>query len=382
MKTKLFTLFFALVASVGTICAESGTCGDNLTWDLTNGVLTISGTGAMTEYGWPIECPWHWQRDEIKSAVINNGVTDIGNFVFSECTGLTSVSIGNDVTSIGYESFYGCVGLTSIEIPNSVTSIGNSAFYGCTGMTSVSLGNSVESIRTSAFQWCTSLTSIEIPNSVTSIGFAAFMACTGLTSASIGRGVTSIEDYVFSGCTSLTAIHVDSENPNYCDIDGVLFNINQTELIRYPIAKAKAVSNYVIPNSVTSIAAVAFEGCDDLTSITIPNSVTSIGGFAFQMIESSLSHVVCKAVTPPTLSNCVFDGIDSSVSLYVPDESVNAYKAADQWKEFNIRPISALPQGVENIYSGKAQSAKALRSGQVLILRGDRTYTLTGQEVK
>ena len=217
---------------------------------------------------------------------------------------------------------------------------------------------------------------------VTTIARLAFFLSSDLTSVSFSNVVTSIGEKAFLGCDNLVAINVDSENPNYCDIDGVLFNKNQTELVRYPNGKAKFAPNYVIPNSVTCIGNFAFTDCVNMTSVTIPSNVTSIGEFAFQIIESSLSHIVCKAVIPPTLSNCVFDGIDSSVSLYVPDESMNAYKAADQWKEFKIRPISTLPQGVENIHSCKAQSAKTLRNGQILILRAGRTYTLTGQEVQ
>ena len=94
MKTKLFTLFLALAASVGTILAESGTCGENLTWDLTNGVLTISGTGEMENYhiyyDVAPESPWYNYRNSINTVIINNGCTSIGNFAFRNCTSLTS----------------------------------------------------------------------------------------------------------------------------------------------------------------------------------------------------------------------------------------------------------------------------------------------------
>ena len=113
--------------------------------------------------------------------IIPNSVTSIGEYAFSDCSGLTSVTIGNSVTSIGKYAFWGCTGLTSVTIPNSVTSIGESAFDDCTGLTSVTIGNSVTSIGNWAFYRCSGLTSIDIPNSVTSIGECAFFRCSGLT---------------------------------------------------------------------------------------------------------------------------------------------------------------------------------------------------------
>ena len=190
---------------------------------------------------------------------------------------------------------------------------------------------------------CSGLTSIQLPNSVTSIGDGAFWDCIGLVSVTIPNSVTKIERRTFYGCKNLTSV--------------------------------------TIPNSVVTIGEYAFYKCSHLESIEIPNSVTSIEQYAFANC-SYLTYIVCKAVIPPTLGHTVFYYVNKSIPLYVPDEAVNDYKAADQWKDFYIQPISALPQGVENIHSGRAQSAKALHNGQILILRGDRTYTPTGQEVR
>ena len=143
MRKMIFTLFLALVASVGTIFAESGTCGKNLTWDFTDGVLTISGTGKMNDYEYIGDAPWYSSRSSITSVIINDGVTSIGDGAFADCSSLTSIEIPNNVISIGGSAFYGCKNLTSITIPNSVTSIGNYAFYDCHSLTSVTLHSNV-----------------------------------------------------------------------------------------------------------------------------------------------------------------------------------------------------------------------------------------------
>ena len=177
-----------------------------------------------------------------------------------------------------------------------------------------------------------------IPNSVTSIGYWAFYECTGLTSIEIPNSVTSIGYDAFERCTGLTSINVASDNPNYCSVNGVLFNKNRTMLISYPGGKQGV---YSIPNSVTSIGEGAFCECYGLTSVTIPGSVTGIGDGAFYEC-SGLTSITCEAITPPTLGTDAFSYVDTSIPLYVPAGSVSAYKSADQWKDFsNILPISA-----------------------------------------
>ena len=191
---------------------------------------------------------------------------------------IKKVVIKDGVTNIGERAFYYCSGLTSLTIPNSVTSIGEYAFYKCSGLTSVTITNSVTSIEVGAFSGCYGLTSITIPNSVTSIGDGAFEYCSGLTSVTIPNSVTSIRQYAFCGCSGLTAI--------------------------------------TIPNSVTSIGDGAFSECSALTSIT------------------------CAANTPPSCVYNCFNYVNKSIPVYVPANSINAYKKADGWKDFtNIQAI-------------------------------------------
>ena len=310
MKKHLLFFFLAFLPIVAS-ADDSGSCGANVTYTFVEatGTLTISGTGAMTDYTSYLSVPWYSYSSKIKTVDIGNGVTSIGDYAFRGCSDITSITIPNSVTSIGTWAFFGCSGLTSITvesgntvydsrencnaiiktssneliagckntaIPNSVTSIGNGAFGDCSGLTSVTIPNSVTSIGNSAFWGCIGLTSITIPNSVTSIGNGAFGDCSGLTSVTIPNSVTSIGGGAFSGCSGLTSITVESGNTVY-DSRGncnAIIKTSSNELIA-------GCKNTAIPNSVTSIGSYAFEGCSGLTSVTIPNSVTSIGSCAF-----------------------------------------------------------------------------------------------------
>ena len=210
------------------------------------------------------------------------------------------IKFDGNVTKIGYNAFHGCSSLTSVTIPDSVTEIGGYAFSYCTSLTSVTISNSVTSIGNSAFSHCSSLTNVTIPDSVTSIGEYAFRSCISLTSVIIPNSVAEIGHYAFRDCSSLTSV--------------------------------------TIPDSVTSIGHYAFSYCSRLISVTIGSSVTSI---MLSFYECPwLTTVYCKPTIPPTGGGGGFgyylgDGSPDFVvpcKIYVPAESVEAYKSAVDWK--------------------------------------------------
>ena len=173
MKTKLFTLGVIFLLSTGLAAQTSGTCGPNLTWSLSNGVLTISGTGPMNDFTLS-PAPWLENRSSISSVVIDNGVTSIGVQAFEMCNALTVVNIPNSVTSIGSFAFMACRHLTTLSIPKSVTSIGARAFGNCDSLSRVEVYNPVPITIIGQEDWGSLMifytnpsTGIAIPNNLT-----------------------------------------------------------------------------------------------------------------------------------------------------------------------------------------------------------------------
>ena len=259
----------------------------------------------------------------LKSVTIPGSVTSLGDSVFKNCTALKSAVFNKGATSTGILTFDGCTALESVTIENGVTSIGAGSFSGCTALESVTIGNDVTNIDNGAFKDCTSLTSVTIPDSVTSVGYEAFR--NSADSITLGKGIKYIGDYAFEGVNEVTVtgnisgieggkvtrgiktlvlgkdvtdadniifdpfsdtlenINVSEENTVYSSVDGVLFNKDKTEIIRYP--EGKKDTSYKIPDGVTSVGGSAFSRCGALESVTLPNSVTSVGELPFYNID-------------------------------------------------------------------------------------------------
>ena len=269
-----------------------------------------------------------------QSTVIPNTVTSIGNSAFSERSSLTSIEIPSGVTSIGYSAFTECSSLTSIEIPSGVTSIGNYAFSYCSSLTSIDFGENSQLtfIGNRAFSGCSSLTSIEIPSGVTSIigelYGGTFSECSSLTSVTFGENsqLTSIGYYAFSYCSSLTSIELPS---------GVTY-IGEAA---FEGCSSLTSIDFGENSQLTSIGAWAFSGCSSLTSIEIPSGITSIGNSAFSYCDN-LTSISCHAESVPETGSNAFNYCPSDMVIYVPEQSVGAYKAASPWNEYTIMPLT------------------------------------------
>ena len=455
MLRKLSTLILCLVAAVATASAQ--TPPDNEIWyTTTDGSKIHINTNNLVSNNYYNGRGILKFRDRVtsigdgafggcsslKSITIPDVVTEIGEYAFADCSSLTSITIPESVTYIGGYAFYRCSSLTSITIPNSVTSIEYSTFKDCRSLKSITIPNSVTSIGHDAFEGCSSLTSITIPESVTSIGEDAFYGCSSLKSITIPESVTSIGDWTFSGCSSLKSVKVSNKygydylkklgvsditfmistleeyeeaqklgvtkiviDSKYASEDGLCL-IDKGELIlfigkdltEYTIPESvtsigeeafydcsslksvkvsnkycydyfkekvtdiafyganatadgrcliingelqrfigKGVTEYSIPEGVTSFRKEAFYGCSNLTSITIPESVTSIGEDAFYGC-SSLKSITCLATTPPAIS---YISSEKTTLIYIPKKAVKAYKKDPKWSIYKkqIKPI-------------------------------------------
>ena len=286
---------------------------------------------------------------------IPNSVKYIDASAFEGCAGLSLVIIPNSVLSIGTSAFSECSGLKSVIIPNSVTSIEDDAFSQCYGLSALIIGDSVTSIGKGAFSGCSSLSTLTIPNSVKSIGEAVFWSCSGLSSVSIGSSLSLIGNIAFLFCSKLTSFTVDESNTSFSSENGVLFDKTKTTLLLYPSGKtdnqynipdlvttigkdafygSRSLNFVNIPNSVTIIGESSFCRCSGLTRITIPNSVTTIDRYAFFECKN-LTEIINESTVPQWLYLATFEGVNKSTcKLFVPAGSVDAYRKANEWKDF------------------------------------------------
>lgn len=347
MKKLLFVMT-ALLLNHLLMRAEGGTCGTNLTWDLTDGTLTISGTGDMKDYDYGA-LPWKGASEPIRKLVIEDGVTSIADRAFQDCSTLASISIPESVTSIEGEAFKGTAWYDSqpdglvyagmvayhykgeLQSPNitlkeGTTGIGAYAFANYYDLASITIPSSVKRIGSLAFSYCYSLNSVKIPNSVTDIESWAFSYCEGLTSLTISNSVTKIKKYSFAGCKSLTSLTIPESVTSI--EDGAFAGLN-------------SLTTLTIPNNVTSLDYGAFMGCG-MTSLVIGSGMHYIGAEVFKDCPN-LTDVTCLAKVVAIKygkegiyagKNAFSDTKIENCTLHVPESLIGTYRSTVPWSGF------------------------------------------------
>ena len=431
--------------------APAAQAESNIDWSLTDGVLTIRGEGPMPDYdAASSRAPWYEFCDDIRSAVIEHGVTSIGGGAFFDCRHLESLTISNSVLTLGRQAFSDCEALRDVYFSgtknewNSMSNAGGNGplgdaviHFGSSGPTSspvptatpvptdaptatpgptptqvpaqakkglsYSLDNGVLTIRGAgpmpdytndgkndppwskhradieaviiekgvtsigayAFERCSVLKSITIPDGIVSIGAFAFFDCSALTGVTIPKTVTSIGNRALAGCGKLASISVAKENTAYKTVDGALFDMAGTTLIRCPSVYNP--TSFTIPRGVKSIADSAFDKCPGLKTIIIPDSVTSIGDYAFFDCSSLTELAIPKGVK--SIGICLFYGCSSLKSVSIP-ESVTSI-GASAFYESGIERLT-IPKNVASI--GKNAFYSCERLVRIDVAEGNAAY--------
>lgn len=285
--------------------AASGKCGDNLTWSYNNGVLTISGSGAMYDYpvydtpGSPQCMPWYAYK-----------------------TSITAVNIAEGVTSIGACAFWGCSSLASVTTPSTISTIGFGAFTDCTRLQQATIKSGF-------------------------VGESAFIRCTALNTVTVGSGVTGFGISAFENCTGLTGVYI-SDLAAWCRIDFGGYLANPLQFAKHLYLNGSEVTNLQIPDGVTVISDYAFEYGQNITSVTVPSSVTTIGDYAFYLCDGirtvnlpagGLTRIgasafdSCSGITSIAIPNSV-SYIGTFAFAWAPIESANIYQGVIEGHAF------------------------------------------------
>ncbi len=316
MKKRILSLILALLMVMTLVPAAafadgeelSGECGENVTWKLEGGTLTISGTGSMQDYR---VSPWQAYSDRIEKIVVEEGITRIGENSFAplnmgdvlvgQMNKAALVSLPQSLESIGNNAFSFCSGLESIVLPPNLKSIGISAFKGCTSLTEINIPDSVNNIGIGAFSQCTSLKSIIIPSGISAINEWAFSYCEQLEKVQLPDGLTVIGDQAFTDCKSLKTVALPKTLKAICS--GAFSGCSGMDVA-------------VLPDGLESIGYQAFYGCEKLTEVKIPDSVTKIGGAVFADC-SSLENI--EIPSDWTSLKGIYDRCTGLREIAVPD---------------------------------------------------------------
>lgn len=287
-----------------------GDCGSGVKYELEtdSGLLEIYGSGKMDDYTGVTYTPWGNYARNIKKVVIKEGVKNIGNSAFDNCTALSEIVIPSTVESIGRGAFYNCYSLTKFSIPSNVRYIGEFAFNNCINLEEITIPDGMEEIGSNSFEYCQSLKSITIPDSVTVMGTSVFGQCTSLESAVIGDGIKEITQYLFNGCSRLNTITLGSgiekigyepfmgcyalENvyikslQQWCKTDFPYSSSNPMYYAKNLYVNGETFEELVISEGIEKIGKFAFYNMDNIKSVTIPSTLKIIDENAFENCDS------------------------------------------------------------------------------------------------
>ncbi len=356
--------------------ADYMSCGADVKalYDASTKTLTIAGNGAMTDFASAADQPWKALKGDIKTVVIENTVTTIGDNAFSGCSALSAVYVEGSGVTVGTDAFSGNADGRKIFVPVAnvidyttnwtayAADIRSTGYCGAEGnetdvvwefnantmgltisgtgpmadngykqwsavrtsIESATIEPGVTTIGNSAFASCSKLAAVSIPAGVTSIGSNVFSYCTALLSVSIPSSVTTIGNTAFQKCSKLTAVNIPDGVTSIgqyvfqdcSELTAITIPDDVTSIDQYAFQNCSKLTAINIPDGVTSIGQHAFEGCTLLTAINIPASVASFGNYAFQNCSNLTAVTIADGVS--SIGNYAFEGCSELESVSFP----------------------------------------------------------------
>ena len=369
-------------AAAGQDVVDSGSCGSNLTWELTaDGTLTIRGTGQM--YG-------DWENDlrirrvilepsvtnlssgafrgcsKLEEIVLPDSVTSIGSSAFAECTSLTTIELPSGITKLDVSVFRECSALQTVMLPEGLAEIGDSAFSACSSLKSLMLPEGLETLGGSAFSYCSALEQIDLPDGITAVQSSTFFNCTKLQQVTLPSQLMMIEASAFSSCSALTEIALPDRLQQIGE--GAFSGCNSLTHINLPqgLERIEQSTFYgcenlrqvELPSGLKVIENQAFSDCTQITELTLPETLQEIGAYAFSRCSSLKTLSIPEGIT--TIPAYAFSGCENLQQLDLPSGITavgeNAFQSCQQLSSI------VLPQGIQSIGASAFQGCNSLQT--------------------
>ncbi len=274
----------------------------------------------------------------IESIFMLDGILTIGNSAFENCSSLDNVVLPSTTLTLGDMAFKNCINMTSVTLPHDLERIGEAAFEGCVKLPEIDLPRGLETIGNGAFRGCTELKSITLPEGLTEIGAEAFAGCTELVEVYIPTSVQIIGDGAFEGCEKLEKVvfvqpdaeEGDTDEPITDDEDSHAPAAHAEEIEEEPVtlvigarafAGCAALTEVVLPETLTELGAEAFRDCVLLEDVTLPEGLVALGDYAFAGCKALTEILLPESLV--TLGEGVFDTPEMTVKLpFSQDEAL------------------------------------------------------------
>lgn len=244
-----------------------------------------------------------------------NNIMELNSFAFCNCYSLEEINIPFGVVKIGKQALYNCKSLKEINLPETVFSIDSYAFAGCESVEKFNIPKNVTYLNYGLFKNCKSLKSMNIGENITKLGKELFKKCTSLEEVYIPYTVKSIDTGIFDNCTSLCGIYIDSNNPSYTDLNGILVNKEKTKLILYPAGRTS--KTYTVPIGITNFENGAFGYTQNLEKVIFQDGVESLSYELFYKNNSIKSVELSDSIK--TINDRAFFSCTNLEEITLPD---------------------------------------------------------------